>query len=62
MEIFVDVISSFQETKDKKKFDKARHLATCLGKLREQYRMDFEADEDKTRQIAVALYFIDTVS
>lgn len=50
-----------QETKEKKKFDKARQLATCLGKLREQYRMDFEADEDKTRQRAVALYFIDTL-
>ncbi|XP_052678492.1 DNA topoisomerase 1-like [Crassostrea angulata] len=48
-----------QEARDQKKYDKARNLATYLGKIREQYRMDFKSDEDKIRQRAVALYFID---
>uniref|UniRef100_A0A8W8MRM9 DNA topoisomerase n=1 Tax=Magallana gigas TaxID=29159 RepID=A0A8W8MRM9_MAGGI len=54
-------LADLQETRDKQKYDKARNLATCLGKIREQYRMDFKADEDKIRQRAVALYLIDTL-
>uniref|UniRef100_A0A8W8MTJ4 DNA topoisomerase n=3 Tax=Magallana gigas TaxID=29159 RepID=A0A8W8MTJ4_MAGGI len=50
-----------QKTTDQQKYDMARNLATYLGKIREQYRMDFKADEEKIRQRAVALYFIDTL-
>lgn len=51
----------FKETKDQRKFDKARRLNEFLCEIRRRYQEDFFSQNEKECQRAVALYFIDKV-
>lgn len=46
---------------DWQKYEVARRLKGVVDKIRAQYRADWKSPEMKTRQLAVALYFIDKV-
>lgn len=52
---------SLQGEKDWQKYEVARRLKGVVDKIRSQYRDDWKSREMKTRQRAVALYFIDKV-
>ncbi|XP_065088718.1 DNA topoisomerase 1-like isoform X2 [Ochlerotatus camptorhynchus] len=43
---------------DRKKYDKAVALGTCIEQIRKKYREDWESED--TRQLAIAVYLIDT--
>lgn len=48
--------------KDRLKFEKARELAKQIDYIRENYNADFKSKEMRTRQRAVAMYFIDKLA
>lgn len=50
-----------QGEKDWEKYEVARKLKTCVDSIRSQYQQDLKSKQMKTRQRAVALYFIDKV-
>lgn len=50
-----------QGEKDWEKYEVARKLKSCVDGIRKQYICDLKSKEMKTRQRAVALYFIDKV-
>lgn len=54
-------LNIFQGENDFEKFETARKLKTYVNRIRREYRKDLESTEEKIRQRAVALYFIDKV-
>ena len=50
-----------QGEKDWEKYEVARKLKSCVDNIRSQYLRDLKSREMRTRQRAVALYFIDKV-
>ncbi|XP_025068532.1 DNA topoisomerase I, mitochondrial isoform X3 [Alligator sinensis] len=59
--IMLNPSSKLKGEKDWQKYEVARRLKGVVGKIRSQYRDDWKSREMKTRQRAVALYFIDKV-
>ncbi|XP_078542773.1 DNA topoisomerase I, mitochondrial [Lissotriton helveticus] len=60
--IMLNPSSKLKGEKDWQKYEVARRLKDVVDKIRKQYRADFKAREMKTRQRAVALYFIDKLA
>jgi DNA topoisomerase I len=60
--IFTSMESLFKSKSDESKFDLARKLKRKANKIREQYENQLDSDNNKSRQLATALYFIDNLA
>ena len=60
--VFTSMESSFKSKSDENKFDLAKKLKRKVNKIRESYESELESDDDKIRQMATALYFIDRLA
>ncbi|XP_061851046.1 DNA topoisomerase I, mitochondrial isoform X2 [Colius striatus] len=60
--IMLNPSSKLKGEKDWHKYEVARRLKDVVHKIRAQYQADWKAKEMKTRQRAVALYFIDKLA
>jgi hypothetical protein len=60
--VMLNPSSKLKGEKDWQKYETARKLAKCIGKIRQEYQDDFKSKEMRIRQRAVALYFIDKVT
>ncbi|XP_069477851.1 DNA topoisomerase I, mitochondrial isoform X2 [Ambystoma mexicanum] len=60
--IMLNPSSKLKGEKDWQKYEVARRLKGVVDTIRKQYRADFKAREMKSRQRAVALYFIDKLA
>jgi DNA topoisomerase-1 len=59
----IKIKTNMTKTKtDKEKFDEAKALHKYIEKIRAKYKSDWKADDDKTKQHAVASYLIDTLA
>ncbi|QQP57815.1 DNA topoisomerase 1like [Caligus rogercresseyi] len=54
--------SKLKGEKDMMKYEKARELKSKIGKIRDDYVVDFKSKEMRVRQRSVALYFIDKLA
>lgn len=54
--------SDFKAASDKEKFDKARRLGKNIGKIRKTIMNDMGSNDEKTKQHACALHFIDKLA
>ena len=57
--VYPSVNSSVRGSNDMAKYDTARKLKKYIGRIRRTYLSDIESTDVKTRQLAIALYFID---
>lgn len=57
--VFTSMESIFKSKSDESKFDLAKKLKRKANKIREQYENQLNSDDNKIRQLATALYFID---
>ena len=60
--IFTSLDSFFKSKSDEDKFNLARQLKKKANSIREKYESDLISDDNKIRQFATALYFIDTMA
>ena len=60
--IFTSVESLFKSESDKSKFDLARKLKRRVKEIRKQYEEQLLSDDMKIKQMATALYLIDTLA
>ncbi|KAJ3602627.1 hypothetical protein NHX12_030376 [Muraenolepis orangiensis] len=60
--IMLNPSSRIKGEKDWQKYETARRLKKCVGRLRSQYHEDWKSKEMRIRQRAVALYFIDKLA
>ncbi|CAN6548121.1 unnamed protein product [Malus baccata var. baccata] len=60
--VFLAPSSSLKGKSDELKYDKARRLTDCIGKIRASYTKDFTSKDVSKRQIAVATYLIDKLA
>ncbi|XP_078071959.1 DNA topoisomerase I, mitochondrial-like isoform X2 [Mustelus asterias] len=60
--IMLNPSSKLKGEKDWQKYEVARRLKDKIDAIRSQYRIDWKSREMKTRQRAVALYFIDKLA
>jgi len=60
--VMLNPSSKLKGEKDMMKYEKARQLKTCIGKIRQNYQADLKSKEMRLRQRAVALYFIDKLA
>jgi len=60
--VMLNPTSKIKGEKDHAKYETARRLKQEVGKIRENYRVDFQSKEMMIRQRAVALYFIDKLA
>ena len=60
--IFTSLDSFFKSKSDEDKFNLARQLKKKANSIREKYESDIISDDLKIRQLATALYFIDTMA
>nr|CAG4635319.1 EOG090X0296 [Artemia franciscana] len=60
--VMLNAASHLKGERDWNKYEMARKLKKMVGKIREQYQMDYKAKEMRVRQRAVALYFIDKLA
>ena len=60
--VMLNPSSKLKGEKDMMKYEKARQLKSCIGKIRENYSADLKSKEMRIRQRAVALYFIDKLA
>lgn len=60
--IMLNSASRLKGEKDWQKYEIARKLKDSVDKIRDTYKEDWKSKEMKTRQRAVALYFIDKVA
>ena len=60
--IFTSVESLFKSESDKNKFDLARKLKRRVKEIRKQYEEQLLSNDIKIKQMATALYFIDTLA
>ena len=51
--------SIFKSKSDESKFDLAKKLKRKVNKIRDSYETQLDSDDNKTRQLATSLYFID---
>ena len=57
--VFTSMESIFKSKSDESKFDLARKLKRKVNGIRQQYENQLNSDDNRTRQLATALYFID---
>ena len=57
--IFTSMESIFKSKSDESKFNLAKKLKRRANRIREQYENQLNSDDNKQRQLATALYFID---
>ena len=57
--VFTSMESIFKSKSDESKFDLARKLKRKVNGIRQQYETQLDSDDNRTRQLATALYFID---
>ena len=60
--VFTSLDSFFKSKSDEDKFNLARQLKKKANSIREKYESDLISDDLKIRQLATALYFIDTMA
>ncbi|KAL3061940.1 hypothetical protein OYC64_009958 [Pagothenia borchgrevinki] len=60
--IMLNANSKLKGEKDWEKYEVARKLKSCVHNIRKQYDQDLKSKQMKTRQRAVALYFIDKLA
>lgn len=60
--IFTSLDSFFKSKSDEDKFNLARQLKKKANSIREKYESELISDDNKIRQFATALYFIDTMA
>ncbi|KAJ8361296.1 hypothetical protein SKAU_G00178210 [Synaphobranchus kaupii] len=60
--IMLNPSSRIKGEKDWQKYETARRLKKCVGRIRAQYRDDWKSKEMRIRQRSVALYFIDKLA
>ncbi|KAJ8412242.1 hypothetical protein AAFF_G00145090 [Aldrovandia affinis] len=60
--IMLNPSSRIKGEKDWQKYETARRLKKCVGRIRAQYREDWKSKEMRIRQRSVALYFIDKLA
>lgn len=60
--IFTSMESIFKSKSDESKFDLAKKLKRKASKIRETYIRQLDSDDNKVRQLATALYFIDNLA
>ncbi len=60
--VMLNPSSKLKGEKDMAKYEKARELKVRIGKIRDDYTVDFKSKEMRVRQRAVALYFIDKLA
>ena len=60
--IFTSMESIFKSKSDESKFDLAKKLKRKAAKIRETYIRQLDSDDNKVRQLATALYFIDNLA
>ena len=60
--VFTSLDSFFKSKSDEEKFDLARQLKRKANTIREQYEKDLKDDDLRKRQLATALYFIDSLA
>lgn len=60
--VFTSLDSFFKSKSDEEKFDLARQLKRKANAIREQYEKDLKDDDMRKRQLATALYFIDSLA
>ena len=60
--VFTSLDSFFKSKSDEAKFDLARDLKKKANAIREKYESELEDANNKKRQLATALYFIDNLS
>jgi DNA topoisomerase-1 len=60
--VFTSFESFFKSKSDEEKFDLARKLKKKIKHIRETYEKELVSDNDKQRQLATALYFIDSLA
>jgi DNA topoisomerase-1 len=54
--------SSFKGVSDFKKYQTARKLKDVIDKIRKEYKKKWDAEDDKSKQLGVAMYFIDKLA
>ena len=57
--VFTSMDSIFKSKSDESKFDLAKKLKRKVNKIRDSYETQLDSDDNKTRQFATSLYFID---
>ena len=57
--VFTSMESIFKSKSDESKFDLARKLKRKVNGIRQQYENQLNSDDNRARQLATALYFID---
>lgn len=60
--VMLNSATKLKGEKDWQKYETARKLKACVGKIREDYEEDLKSKEMRIRQRAVALYFIDKLA
>ena len=60
--VFLAASSAFKMRSDMEKFEKARRLGLIIRDVRRRYLKDLKVKDHLQRQIATALYFIDTLA
>merc|ERR1711988_187899 len=60
--IFTSNESEFKSKSDEKKFDRARKLKEIIKRVHLNNNKNLESEDLKTKQLATALYFIDTLA
>ena len=60
--IFTSMESIFKSKSDESKFDLAKKLKRKAAKIRETYIRQLDSDDNRVRQLATALYFIDNLA
>ncbi|XP_077552678.1 DNA topoisomerase 1-like [Haemaphysalis longicornis] len=60
--IMLNPSSKLRGEKDVKKYEIARRLKSCIGKIRHNYMKDWKSKDMKVCQRSVALYFIDKLA
>ncbi|XP_033181143.1 DNA topoisomerase I, mitochondrial isoform X2 [Mastacembelus armatus] len=60
--VMLNANSKLKGEKDWQKYEVARRLKSCVDDIRNQYLQDLKSTDRRTRQRAVALYFIDKLA
>ena len=60
--IFTSFESNFKSKSDEKKFDRARNLKKIIKKIHFNNNKNIEADDERVKQLATALYLIDKLA
>lgn len=60
--VFPSVESFFKAKSDQEKFDLAKKLKNKVSEIRKTYENDLQSPDEKSRQLATALYFIDNLA